>query len=100
MNTSRDSLSETLQHWTVEPPADPGFRADVWSRIGRDSRESWPSYVRAHAAAWIAVAALMLATAAYTGHATAQARVRADRDALVVSYLVNLDPRVQASIRP
>jgi hypothetical protein len=42
----------------------------------------------------------MLGAAAFTGRATAQARVRADREAMVVSYLVDLDPRVQAMLKP
>ena len=51
MNTSRDNLTEVLQSWRVKPPADPGFRAAVWRRIGRPADISWPAYLRTHMAA-------------------------------------------------
>ena len=100
MNSRHDALSETLASWKVSPPPDPGFRAAVWGRIRKRSDETWPSYLRAHASTWVAVAVAMLAAAAYTGHATARAQARSDREALVDTYLVDLDPRVQASLRP
>lgn len=46
------------------------------------------------------MAAVVLSAAGWTGHAAAQARMRADREAIVASYLVDLDPRVQASLKP
>ncbi len=100
MNPSRDSLTEVLRGWRVTPPADANFRHGVWRRIGDQTRTTWPAYLRAHTAAWAVVAAMALGAAAYTGHATARARVHADREAMVVTYLVNLDPRVQAVRRP
>ena len=100
MDASRDPLSETLRCWKVAPPSDAGFRDAVWRRIGDRARESWPAHLRTHALAWVAAAAVMLGAAAYAGHATAQSRIRADREALVVSYLADLDPRVQATPRP
>ena len=42
----------------------------------------------------------MLGVAAYSGTALAQARVRAERETMVVNYLVDLDPRVQAVLKP
>ena len=98
MDSSRDTLAETLQQWKVRPPADPNFRDSVWRRIDRRSLDSWPVYLRSHAATWAAVAVLTLGAAAYTGRATARARVRAEREAMVVTYLVDLDPRVQATL--
>ncbi len=95
-----DPLSDTLHRWKVEPPAGPGFRADVWRRISERAQESWPVYLRSHATAWMAATVLTFGAAAYTGHATAQARIRSDRATLVVSYLVDLDPRVQADLKP
>ncbi len=100
MNAPRDSLSDALRRWDVKPPADPGFRNRVWLRIDRRPGESWPAYLRSHAATWAIMSAAMLAAAAYTGHSTAEARIRADRDAIVVAYLVDLDPRVQAALKP
>ncbi len=100
MNTSRDKLSETLQEWRVKPPSDPGFRAAVWQRIGRQVEASWPSYLRAHTAAWSVAAVLTFGVAGFAGRAIAQARVQADREAMVVSYLVELDPRAQAVLKP
>ena len=100
MNPPPESLSEVLRSWRVKPPADPNFRHSVWQRIGRPTRATWPAYLRAHVAAWSLVAVLTLSAAAYTGHSTARARVRADREAMAVSYLVDLDPRVQALLKP
>ncbi len=100
MNTSPDSLPEVLRGWRVKPPADPNFRSAVWLRIGSRNSATWPAYLRAHTAAWSLVAVLVLGTAGYAGTALAQARVRADREAIVVTYLVDLDPRVQAVHRP
>lgn len=100
MDTPRDSLSETLHCWKVTPPADPDFRSAVWRRIGSRAGESWPAYLRTHAAAWAVATAVTLGAAAYAGHTAAQARVRADRETMVVSYLADLDPRVQATLKP
>jgi hypothetical protein len=84
----------------VTPPADPSFRNRVWQRIGHRVPATWPRYVRAHLAPWALTAMLALGAAAYAGTALAQARARADREAMVVRYLVNLDPRVQAELKP
>jgi hypothetical protein len=100
MNTSRDNLTEVLRIWRVKPPADPGFRAAVWQRIGRPPEVSWPAYLRAHTAAWSLACLLVLGVAGLAGRTVAQARVQADREAIVVSYLVELDPRVQAVLKP
>lgn len=100
MNTSRDNLSEVLHGWRVAPPADPNFRHSVWQRIGEQTRVTWPVYLRAHPAAWSAAAVLAVSAAGYTGSALARAHVQADREALVVTYLVDLDPRVQAVLKP
>lgn len=98
MNTPRDSLSDIVHRWQVEPPADPQFRQAVWQRI--EGRATWPAYLRSHATAWSLAAVVLLGAAAYSGNALAQARARADRDAMVVTYLVDLDPRVQAVLKP
>lgn len=95
-----DSLSRTLAAWRVAPAPDPQFRPSVWRRIRRAENETWPAYLRARLAP-CAVAALLLASAAgWAGHTAALARLRADREAMVTTYLVELDPRVQAGLRP
>ena len=100
MNNSRDSLSEVLRRWRVTPPPDPNFRHKVWQRIGDQTRATWPAYLRSHATAWSLVAVMALGTAAYAGSALARAHTQADRETLVVTYLVDLDPRVQAALKP
>lgn len=100
MKTSRDSLSEVLQDWRVNPSADPNFRHRVWQRIGGPVRVTWPAYLRAHTAAWSLAAALAVTTAGYTGSTLARAKAQADREAMAVTYLVELDPRVQAMLKP
>jgi hypothetical protein len=100
MNTSRDNLSESLREWQVTPPADPNFRHHVWRRIGGQAGTTWPAYLRAHTAAWALAAVLAVTVAGYTGSNLARAHVRADRETIVVAYLVDLDPRVQAVLKP
>lgn len=95
-----DPLSETLQRWRVEPARDPGFRPAVWWRITQRSRDTWTGYVRAHRLAWSVAAIAVVGGAGWTGHAAAQSRLAAERDAMVTAYLVELDPRVQAGLRP
>ncbi len=100
MNSPRKPLSATLRDWQVTPPADPHFRHNVWQRLNAQIPASWPAYLRGHAVAWMLVTVLTVSAAALTGHATAQAKVKADRETMVVSYLVELDPRVQAILKP
>ena len=100
MNSPSDPLSTVLQSWRVAPPADPNFRHAVWRRIAARVRESWPAYLRVHAVAWALAAIVLLSAAGWTGHAAARARVQSDREAMVVTYLTNLDPRVQAVLKP
>jgi hypothetical protein len=95
-----DSLSRTLAEWRVIPKADPHFRAEVWQRIQRRSRETWVAYLRAHGVSWSVAGALAVAAAGWTGHSVAQAKLENGREKMVVSYLGNLDPRVMAKLRP
>ena len=44
-------------------------------------------------------AVLTFSVAGVAGRALAQARVEADRETMVVSYLVELDPRAQAILK-
>ncbi|HET7536450.1 MAG TPA: hypothetical protein VFJ90_08355 [Candidatus Didemnitutus sp.] len=100
MNTSRDHLSEVLQSWRVKAPAEPGFRAAVWRRIERPGELTWAAYLRAHTVAWVFAAVLAVGAAGFAGRALAQARLQADREAMAVTYLIGLDPRVQAVLKP
>lgn len=51
-------------------------------------------------AAWSMAAAIVVSAAGLTGGVLARSRARADREAIVVTYLVDLDPRVQALLKP
>lgn len=95
-----DPLPPLLATWRVGPKVNPQFRAQVWSRIGSHARQSWPAYVRSHLAPWSFAAALVIVSAGWLGHVAGEARISARREAMVVSYLVDLDPRVQAKLRP
>jgi hypothetical protein len=100
MNNSHDSLTESLRSWRVNPPVDPAFRNRVWQRIDGRAGATWPAFLRAHPAAWSLAALLALSAAGYAGSAMAKAHAQADREAIVTTYLVDLDPRVQAGLKP
>lgn len=95
-----DSLSRTLAAWRVAPPTDPQFRPSVWRRIRRAENETWPAYLRAHLAPCVVAAVLLAGAAGWAGRAAALARLQADREAMVTTYLIDLDPRLQAGLRP
>ena len=95
-----ERLSRTLETWRVQPPVNPNFRPAVWQRIQQASGETLAGYLRAHAAAWSVAALLTITAAGLAGVTTARAQLNAKRDAMVVAYLVELDPRVQARLRP
>jgi hypothetical protein len=95
-----DPLRPTLAAWRVQPPTSADFRPAVWDRIQRRSRDSWTQYVRAHRLAWTVAAVALVAAGGVAGRVAAEARTRAEREAMVVAYLVELDPRVQARLRP
>lgn len=99
-NNPRDPLSETLQHWRVQPSRDRNFRDSVWQRIDQTDRLSWSAYLRGHLIGWSVTAMLAMVAAGWGGHAMAQAKLDAERDAMVVSYLSGLDPRVLTKLRP
>jgi hypothetical protein len=92
------SLSRTLADWRVIPQADPNFRPTVWQRIHERTCETWAAYLRSHLVGWSVAASLAVATAAWTGHTVAQSRLEQSREKMVVSYLVELDPRVMAKL--
>lgn len=100
MHNSPDSLSEALRAWRVQPPRDPAFRPAVWQRIHQAARDGWVNYVRDHRLAWGLTAAVAVIGAGWTGHTAAQARLESSRHAMAETYLVELDPRVQAKLRP
>ncbi|NBR10269.1 MAG: hypothetical protein EBT98_11600 [Opitutaceae bacterium] len=98
MTIPPDMLTERLRAWRVSPPVDPAFRPQVWARLRRSAHPSWADYLRPHAIAWLFFAVTACGIAAYTGRTAAVMRARADRDTLVNTYLVELDPRVQAEM--
>ncbi len=95
-----DPLSRTLATWRVDPPARPDFRPAVWQRLKRSSQESWAGYLRARSGLWTSIAAVAIVAATWTGRSMAQAQQEAGRERMVVSYLVELDPRVLALVQP
>jgi len=95
-----DPLSRTLAHWRVQPKADPHFRPAVWARIRQGAHETWATYVQTHLAAWTLVAVVTVTAAGWAGVSASRARLSEDRDRMVASYLVELDPRMQAKLRP
>ena len=95
------ALSASLQRWRVAPPRDADFRTAVWRRSrAATARVSWPAFVHTHAVAWAVVTVIALGGAGLAGRTVARARTVADREALAVGYLVSLDPRAQAVLRP
>lgn len=84
----------------MQPPADPNFRPAVWARIRDRSRETWTTYVRAHLTAWGVAAVCVVALSGWIGASAGKTKLDHARDAMVVAYLVELDPRVQAQLHP
>jgi hypothetical protein len=95
-----ERLSRTLAAWRVQPSVNPEFRPAVWQRIRQAGGDTLAGYLRAHAAAWSVAAVLAITATGLGGVTAARARLDAKRDAMVVAYLVDLDPRVQARLRP
>jgi hypothetical protein len=91
-------LSRTLAEWRLTPPANPNFRPAVWQLIRSRGRETWSRYIRAHRVGWSVAVGLTIAAAGWTGRSIAQAKLEAGREKMVVSYLVDLDPRVMAKL--
>jgi len=100
MKTSPVTLTKLLHNWQVTPSPDPNFRHNVWERIRRSKRVTWLGYLKSHATIWFISATMAMVVAGYTGNSLARSHVRTDRENLVVTYLVNLDPRVQAALNP
>jgi len=94
-----DPLSQTLRDWKVQPRSDPNFRPAVWQRIREQSRVTWTAYVRSHLAAWATVAIVAVSAAGWAGRSVGRAQATAEREAMVMTYLVELDPRVQAKLQ-
>lgn len=95
-----DPTSCALAAWRVQPKADPNFRPAVWQRIRARAAETWANYVRAHLAAWSFAAVVVVTAAGWAGVSAGRARLADERDVMATHYLVELDPRVQAKLRP
>ena len=102
MNSSdpNDPVSRALADWRVQPRTDPNFRPAVWQRIRQRSGETWATYVRTRVAVWSVAALLTVTAAGWAGIVAGRSQLDAKRNAMVVAYLVDLDPRVQAKLRP
>ncbi|MBI5767666.1 MAG: hypothetical protein HZA93_07710 [Verrucomicrobia bacterium] len=98
--TAPDRLSRVLAEWRVQPPSNPHFRPAVWQRIAQGRRESWPTYLRAHLVGWTVAAGVAVVAAGWAGHTAGRAKLAADREQMVISYLGEIDPRVMAKLRP
>ncbi len=96
----RDPLADALAEWRVHPTRDPRFRALVAERLRRTATLTWTEYIRGHVVGWSVAATLALVAAGWGGRAMAQARLEAGREAMVVSYLSGLDPRVITKLQP
>ena len=99
MNTPQDDLSPLLHEWKVRPSIDPQFRHQVWQRLEGTAALGWAAYLRQHALGWSGTAMLVIVLAAWSGHRAAQETIDAQREARAVAYLIELDPRVQATLR-
>ena len=93
--TPPDPLSSTLAHWHVQPPRDPQFRAQVWSRLEQLRRPSnWPEFARTHARALGGALAIALVIGAWAGREQARARVDEDRAMIASAYVQGMDARL------
>lgn len=93
-NEPDDALSRTLSTWRVTPAAAPRFRSEVWARIERTAdSSSWAGYLRHRLPAIGGAFALALVLGAFSGTATARARVQADSAQLANAYVQSLDAR-------
>ncbi|MEY4817188.1 MAG: hypothetical protein RLZZ162_4261 [Verrucomicrobiota bacterium] len=91
---SFDSLSRVLQDWRVVPARAPQFRAEVWARIeGTKKTESWPGYLRGHAAAVAGALALAVVVGALGGRSQARALAAAESARLASAYVQGMDAR-------
>lgn len=95
-----DPLSQTLAAWRLSPGRDANFRPRVWARIQQRARGSWSTYVRAHRVGWSVAATLAITVAGIAGHSAGRAKLQAERERMIVSYLGNLDPRVIVQLQP
>ena len=90
--------SPDLSAWRVEPPRDPEFRQRVWARISgaRGARETFGTYLRAHAPAVLAALALAILAGAWSGRVEGKSRAARERAAVVTAYVRDLDARAMS----
>ncbi len=93
-----DPLSAILREWEVSAASDPQFRPAVWARLQKPPAVSWWDYARRHALPLGLAACVTLLASGWAGHTAGRIRMDAAREAMVVHYLVELDPRVQAAL--
>ena len=91
---SFDSLSHMMKDWRVVPKRAPQFRAEVWARVGGAKKtESWPGYLRGHAAAVAGALALAVVVGAVGGRSQARALAAAESARLASAYVQGMDAR-------
>lgn len=95
-----DPLSSLLRTWTPLPRADPAFRASVWRRIDLSRSETWSTYLRRRYRSWALATVALVLMGGVGAQWIARARLESERDHAARSYLVGLDPRVQARLSP
>lgn len=88
---NQDPIRGELRTWRVDPPADPGFRPAVWSRIDQARLLHWTTYWRRHAVGWSVACVLIVSASALWGHAAGLRHKQAERTAVLQTYLAAID---------
>lgn len=95
-HSSSAATPNLLRHWQVEAPADPDFRAAVWTRIegARQAASlSWAGYFRRNAQAWSLALVLALSVSALVGYRAGERHSERERAAILQTYLAAIDAR-------
>lgn len=90
---SNEELSRQLQAWQVNPPANPRFRADVWTRIQTLQAPPWTTYFRLHFPAVCSALALAFFLGGLSGRVSAREKVERESAQLATEYVRSLDAR-------
>lgn len=88
-----------LRGWTVEPRADPGFRAAVWARIeaARRMPATWSGWLKLNLVRVSYCAAASIVFAGTGGGLLAASQANREREQLIQSYVVSIDPHQQVN---
>ncbi|MDX2187288.1 MAG: hypothetical protein SFV32_10170 [Opitutaceae bacterium] len=94
-----DDVRRAIRAWQVRPLPNSTFRPEVWQRIQQGSDAGWTSYLKRHAASVSLAAILTLVLSGWLGKTASRVALEHQRETMIVSYLVDLDPRVEAMMR-